>query len=215
MKKIGYIALAAIVIVATIIVATIGFNVDVSYSDHKEMRVSLGKEYNLSEVYNIAQEVMGKESVAIAGIEKFNDAFVIKAKNMSDEQVQSLTDKIAEKYEISEEKKSSLATVTYVPGYRIRDMVEPFILPAIISSIAILVYMAFKYKKLGMVKAVVGQFGIMVFAEILLVSVYAIARIPVNRLFVPAMLAVYVLSVIACNVQFAKQLEEKKEEVKN
>lgn len=214
MKKIGYIVLAVIVIVAAVIVATIGFNVDVSFSDHKEMRVNLGKEYNIAEVYSIVQSVMGKESVAVSGAEKFNDAFIIKAKNLSDEQVTSLKDKIAEKYEIAEENKENLATVNYVPGYRIRDMVEPFILPVILSSIAILIYIAIRYKKLGITRTVIVQFATMIFAEILLVSIYAIARIPVNRLFVPAMLSVYVLSIIACNIQLTKQLEEKKEQVK-
>ena len=50
MKKIVYIALAVIIIVGTIITATIGLNVDIIYKEHQELQVYVGKETDIKEI---------------------------------------------------------------------------------------------------------------------------------------------------------------------
>ena len=53
---------------------------------------------------------------------------------------------------------------------------------------------------------------VLIIAEALLLSVIAIARVPINRLFVPACLFVYILTIIASNIELTRQLESKKSE---
>lgn len=216
MKKIVYAVLAVIIIIGIIVIATVGFNVDVIYSNHREVKVYVGKDYDINEVNQIVNEVISNEKVVINSVEKFNDSFVIKAKGISDEQVENLKQKISEKYEISEENKDSMIKVSDVGSFRIRDLIKPYKLPVIIATVIILAYMAIRYKKLGIVKVILQEILVLAIAGSLLLSIIAITRCPVNRLFIPAGLTVYILTIITTNLQFTKQLEniKNKEEKK-
>lgn len=210
MKKIVYAVLAVIIVIGIIVIATVGFNVDVIYSNHREIKVYVGKDYNIDEVKQIVNEVIPEERVVINKVEKFNDSFIIKVNKISDEQLESLKQKISEKYEISEENRDNMITDSYIGSFRIRDLIRPYVVPIIISTVVILVYMGVRYKKLGIAKVIVQEIIVLVMAIALLLSVIAITRCPVNRAFIPAGLTVYVLTIITTNLQFAKQLENLK-----
>lgn len=211
MKKIVYAVLAVIIIIGIIVIATVGFNVDVIYSNHREVKVYVGKDYDINEVNQIVREVIPDEKVIINNVEKFNDSFVIKAKKINDEQVENLKQKISEKYEISEEDKNNMITVFDVGSLRIRDLIRPYVVPVIIATAIVLVYMAIRYKKLGIVKIVFQEIIVLAVAGSLLLSIIAITRCPVNRLFIPAGLTVYILTILATNLQFTNQLENIKD----
>lgn len=210
MKKIVYAVLAVIIVIGIIVIATVGFNVDVIYSNHREIKVYVGKDYNIDEVKQIVNEVIPEEKVVINKVEKFNDSFIVKVNKISDEQLESLKQKISEKYEISEENRDNMITDSYIGSFRIRDLIRPYVVPIIISTVVILVYMGVRYKKLGIAKVIVQEIIVLVMAIALLLSVIAITRCPVNRAFIPAGLTVYVLTIITTNLQFAKQLENLK-----
>lgn len=210
MKKIVYAVLAVIIVIGIIVIATVGFNVDVIYSNHREIKVYVGKDYNIDEVKQIVNEVMPEEKVVINKVEKFNDSFIVKVNKISDEQLESLKQKISEKYEISEENRDNMITDSYIGSFRIRDLIRPYAQPIIISTVIILVYMGVRYKKLGIAKVIMQEMIVLIMAIALLLSVIAITRCPVNRTFIPAMLTVYVLSLITTNLQFTKQLENLK-----
>lgn len=210
MKKIVYAVLAVIIVIGIIVIATVGFNVDVIYSNHREIKVYVGKDYNIDEVKQIVNEVMPEEKVVINKVEKFNDSFIVKVNKISDEQLESLKQKISEKYEISEENRDNMITDSYIGSFRIRDLIRPYAQPIIISTVVILVYMGVRYKKLGIAKVIMQEIIVLVMAMALLLSVIAITRCPVNRAFIPAGLTVYVLTIITTNLQFTKQLENLK-----
>lgn len=210
MKKIVYAVLAVIVIIGIIVIATVGFNVDVIYSNHQEIKVYVGKDYNIDEVKQIVNEVIPNERVVINKQEKFNDSFIVKVNKISDEQLENLKQKISEKYEISEENRDNMITNSDVGNLRIRDLIRPYVVPIIISTAVILVYMGIRYKKIGIVKVILQEIIVLVMAGALLLSVIAITRCPVNRTFIPAGLTVYVLTIITTNLQFTKQLENLK-----
>lgn len=207
MKKIVYAVLAVIIVIGIIVIATVGFNVDVIYSNHREIKVYVGKDYNIDEVKQIVNEVIPEEKVVINKVEKFNDSFIIKVNRISDEQLESLKQKISEKYEISEENRDNMITDSYIGSFRIRDLIRPYVQPIIISTVVILVYMGVRYKKLGIAKVIIQEIIVLVMAMALLLSVIAITRCPVNRAFIPAGLTVYILTIITTNLQFTKQLE--------
>lgn len=210
MKKIVYAVLAVIIVIGIIVIATVGFNVDVIYSNHREIKVYVGKDYNIDEVKQIVNEVIPEEKVVINKVEKFNDSFIVKVNKISDEQLESLKQKISEKYEISEENRDNMITDSYIGSFRIRDLIRPYVQPIIISTVVILVYMGVRYKKLGIAKVIMQEIIVLVMAMALLLSVIAITRCPVNRAFIPAGLTVYVLTIITTNLQFTKQLENLK-----
>lgn len=210
MKKIVYAVLAVIIVLGIIVIATVGFNVDIIYSNHREVKVYIGKDYNIDEVQKIVNDVLPNEKIIINKVEKFNDSFIIKTNNVSDEQLETLKQKISEKYEISEENKENIITTSDVGNLRIRDLVRPYIVPNIITTVIILVYMSILYKRLGIVKVIIQELIVLVLVGALLLSIIAITRCPVNRMFIPSVLTVYVITIIATNIQFTKQLENLK-----
>ena len=78
------------------------------------------------------------------------------------------------------------------------------------ATAIVLVYMAIMYKKLGITKVILQEVIVLIISGALLYSIIAITRFPVNRLFIPSGLAVYMLTIIITNLQFTKQLQNLK-----
>lgn len=211
MKKIIYIVLAVLVIIGIAITATIGLNVDIIYKAHEEVEVYIGKETDKKEIEAIAKETFENQKIVVNNIEVFNDAFLIKVENVSDEQIESLKQKVAEKYELQDT--DNIVKRNYVSNFRLRDIIKPYFspsnnMPIIVSTIIILVFMAIRFKKLGSIKVLLQTVVMIVMSEVLLLSIVAIIRYPVNRYIIPTGLIVYIGTIIITNMQFIKNLEE-------
>ena len=218
MKKKFYIVLAIFIIVGIAITSIIGLNVDVVYKAHKEVRVSIGKETNIKDVEAIAKEILGNKKIVISSIDDFNNLFLIKTESISDEEIENLKQKIKEKYEIEDDE--NIITEVQVPKLRLRDLTIPYIapgyyMPILVSTVIILAYMAVRFKKLGSIKVLVQTSIMMLLSELLLLSIIAITRYPVNHYIIPAGLIVYIGTIIMTNMQFLKSLEEQNNKIKN
>ena len=164
MKKIIYIVLAVLIIVGIAITATIGLNVDVVYKAHEEVKVYIGKETDKKEIEAMAKDVFGKQKIVVSNIEEFNNMFLIKTESVSDEQIETLKQKVIEKYEI--EDNDNIVTKNYVSNLRLRDLIKPYFepsysMPIILSTLIILVFMAIRYKKIGSIKVLLQTITIM------------------------------------------------------
>ena len=212
MKKIIFIALAIIIVAGIIITATIGLNVDIMYKAHEQINIYIGKETNINEIQEIAKEVFGNQKTKVIVVEAFNDAFAINTESVSDEQIESLKQKVGEKYSI--EDTSNTVTKSSIPKLRLRDIIKPYIMPVIIATAIIFAFMAVRYKNMGLTKVIIQllQSGIMlILAEALLLSIIAITRYPVNQYIILGALAIYFTTLMFLNAQNLKELEHLKE----
>ena len=212
MKKIIFIALAIIIVAGIIITATIGLNVDIMYKAHEQINIYIGKETNINEIQEIAKEVFGNQKTKVIVVEAFNDAFAINTESVSDEQIESLKQKVGEKYSI--EDTSNTVTKSSIPKLRLRDIIKPYIMPVIIATAIIFAFMAVRYKNMGITKVIIQllQSGIMlILAEALLLSIIAITRYPVNQYIILGALAIYFTTLMFLNAQNLKELEHLKE----
>lgn len=202
--------IAIIVVVGIIMTAVMGFNFDLKYQQAKKVELHINKEFAISDIKQITNEVLGNNGVIIQKVEMFEDTASIIAKEITDEQKSNLITKINEKYgtEISAEN----TEIITVPHTRGRDIVKPYIIPFLISTVIIIVYMAIRYYKLNFIKVVLETIGVLVVAQILLFSVMAITRIPIGRLTIPLMILVYVLSLLGITNKCEKDLATKKAE---
>lgn len=149
MKKIIYILCALILIVGCIIVKIKGVNYSIDYAQGKNIEIYFEKETSKSEIEEIAKEVFGK-NIKVYKIERFNDAFSIKVKDITDEQKNNLITKINEKYTLEQTTDDlKIIDLPKVSGF---DLIRPYIMPAIISLALIFVYLSIRYKKIGNVK---------------------------------------------------------------
>lgn len=209
-QKILSIIIAVIVIAGAIVTGVIGLNYDLRYQETKNIELYIAKDFEISDIKAITDEVMGKSPVIIQKVEVYEDSVSITAKEITDEQKQSIIDKINEKYQT--ELSADSTQIQTIPHTRGRDIVKPYITPFIISTVIILVYMAIRYRKLGVLKTLLKTIATSVIAQAVLLSIIAITRIPVGRLTIPMIVTVYMLTLVGLTTNFEKKLEIKKEE---
>lgn len=211
-KKTKIIALiiALVILVGMIVTFAVGLNFDLRYQEAKKIQLYLGKDFEIADIEAITKEVLPNQKVVIQKVEVFEDTVSILAKDITEEQKETLINKVNEKYEL--ELAADTTEITNVPHTRGRDIVRPYLMPFAIATVIILVYMAIRYYKLGMVAILGKTIAMLVIAQATLLSVMAIVRIPIGRLTIPLVLATYVLSLVAMTTYFEKKLSDKKKE---
>lgn len=201
-NKILYIV-AAIVLIGIIVVAIWGFNVDLCYKNHHLVNIEIGQEFSVKDIKTITNEVFPNEKLEIQKSGIYKDNLVIKVTEISEEQKVLLNTKINEKYGISNDAES--IEVHYVPSFRLLDIVKPYIVPMIIATALVLVYMCVMFRKVGIVKVLTQTIMLSVIAEALYVAIIAITRYPINRLVMPVAIVIYMAVITILNLNLGKQ----------
>lgn len=209
-QKILSIIIAVIIIAGAIVTGIMGLNYDLRYQETKKIELYISKDFEISDIKAITDEVMGKEPVIIQKVEVYEDSVSITAKDITDEQKQNIIEKINEKYET--ELSADSTQIETIPHTRGRDIVKPYIAPFVIATVIILLYMAVRYRKIGIGKTLLKTILISVVTQATLLSIIAIARIPVGRLTIPMIVTVYMLTLVGLTTNFENKLEIKKEE---
>lgn len=273
MKKKLFIVAIVVVIVAAFIVAAIGFNVDIKYREHTSIIVPIGDKFNMSDVKKITDEVFANKEVVLENSGLYDDELSIRVADASDEQIETLKNKINEKFNIAQkiyvpikdeynvedvqaavkealgkddvkvEKEeespkyasievnlltekdvekinekinekleisnqssainaSNVITSVRVPRVRLIDMAKQYILFTGIATLIVIVYFAIRFKKIGIKDVIQDSITVLVFAELLYMSVIAIVRFPVNKLVVMGAYAVYFAVLTYLNAKY-------------
>ncbi|MGN1326745.1 MAG: hypothetical protein ACI4VQ_01495 [Clostridia bacterium] len=193
MKKIIQILLICLIIAGTIVIATVGLNVGVKYSENTQISINIGKKFEINDIKQITNEVFKNQTVLVQVIELYEDMVQITVEEATSEQIEELNTKINEKYEI--ENTISDIEVMQNANIRLRDIVKPYILPISIASIIIIVYTMIVFRKLGIWKVLYTMAINIVAPQAILFSLYAVTRLPVNRLTAIISIIVYIISV--------------------
>lgn len=208
--KIIYLIAVLIIIVGIIVTCIWKTNFSLEYAEHTRIDVYIGKEFNKEDIKQIAKEVFKNKEVKYQNIEIFNDSIAINVKELNDEELTVLKEKVKEKYEI-EEIDSNVTTMT-IPHYRIRDIIKPYIVPIVITTIIILLYIGIRYLKLGVFKVIITLLLRLIVSEAVLASIIQILRIPVGEYMVPVAILIYALVTIATVVGYENEVIRKKEQ---
>ena len=212
MKKIVYAILICIIIAGIVIIATIGLNADIIYSKNVEIDVYLGKTFEKNDIKNIVNDVFPNERVIIQEIEMFGDMFSITlTDNRTEEElntkVDELTTKINEKYEV--ELSEDDIDVVHNAKIRLSSIILPYVYILAIAIVLVLVFVGFRYKKLGVIKTLATYLLSIAASELVLLSIIAITRFPINRMVIPAGLLVFVVVVTVLGCINEKKLAQK------
>lgn len=211
MKKIISILLMCLIIAGVIIVATIGFNVGTKYSETTQISVKIGKEFEIKDIQKIANEVFEKQDVLVQYVELYKDMVQITVKDASEEQIKNLNEKINEKYEINNEISDIL--VTKQSNVKLRDIAKPYIIPVVTVSIITVLYVMVTFRKLGIGQVLYNTLMNMVSTQAILAGIYAVIRIPINRLTMVIAIILYMAS-IGLNIVYLNKVRTNKEEEK-
>lgn len=197
MKKVVYIILACIIIIGTVITATMGLKADLIYSKNAEIDIYIGKQVNKEEINDIVKEVFSEKKVIVQQIELFEDMVSVTVPEKSDEelktQIEQLSTKINEKY--GTENKAEDIKVIHNSKIKLSSIVKPYIVPIAISALVILVYVIVRYRKLGILKIIVSYILTVGAVEAVFLSILVITRFPINRLVIPIGLLLYVTTI--------------------
>lgn len=193
MKKIIQILLICLIIAGTIVIATVGLNVGTKYSENTQISINIGKKFEVNDIKQITNEVFKNQTVLVQVIELYEDMVQVTVEEATSEQIEELNTKINEKYEI--ENAISDIGVMQNSNVRLRDIAKPYILPISIASIIIILYTMIVYRKLGVWKVLYTMAINIVAPQAILISLYAVTRLPINRLTVIISIIVYIISI--------------------
>lgn len=203
-NKIKILIILALVIIATgiIIVATKGFNFDLRYRQSKRIELDLGKEFEISDVKKIVDEIKPNEEILIQKVEVYEDSVSITANEITEEEKTNIINKINEKYEteLSEEN----IEIKSIPHTKLLDIIKPYIMPFIILTIIILVYMIIRYRSLKLANVILKTLLTIIVSQAILLSIIAITRVPVGKLTISMVIALYMIILVGITSKFEK-----------
>lgn len=204
--KLLAILIAIILIVGVTMIFTKGLTFELKYQDSKKVEINLGKTFEEKDIKEITNEVFGNQPVRIQAIEVYKDAVSITTTEITEEQKSNLVTKINEKYET--ELKDDDVTIEEVAHTRGRDIIRPYVIPFVISTAIILVCLAIRYYKLNTIKVLAQSTGIIILAQMVLLCIMAITKMPIGIFTIPAILLVYIISTYICTTKFDEDLEK-------
>ena len=209
MKKIIYAVLICVIIAGIVIIATLGLNADIIYSKNVQIDVYIGKIVDIKDIESIAREVFPGERIIVQEIELFQDMVSITiSDNRTEEElntkIEELKTKINEKYEL--ENSVDDISVTHNPKIKLSSLIMPYALTIGISMIIILVFVGIRYKKLGVLKTLVTYILSIGAVEMILLSIIAITRLPINRFVIPVGLLLLIVIITILGFKNEKKL---------
>ena len=187
MKKRDIIILAImmiIIVIGIILACTLGFNKQLRFSDSQKIDIYVGEEVDLNKIKEITNEVIGNNNM-VQIIEIYGDMVTIRAKSISEEQKNTIVNKIKESYEF--EQTAENTNIENVPATRIRDILKKYVLPLSVSGLIILIYMLIRYHKKGLLNVMLNTILIPIIIELVLLSVLVITRIPIG-IYTPSLI---------------------------
>lgn len=193
-KIISLLAIILIIIIAGIIMLCVkGMNYELLYGANTTIETYINSDVQLSDIKAIVDETFGTEN-NIRLLDELDNDILITVKTASDEQIDTLISKINEKYSL-ELSKSNLI-IENNARVKLLDLVKPYIFPVVLTTLVILAYFIIRYRNYGIIKVVVYTILTVVVLQVLVLSFYAITRIPVNHLTMPISMLVFILSIL-------------------
>ena len=198
-KKTLYIIIPLAIILLGILVLCIkGMNYGLMYGKNTQIKVYLDSE--IEDVSNLVTEVFGKNK--IQKLNGVNTDILITVRAASEEQLDTFIAKVNENYGMELTKDDlEVSNNAKIKGI---DLISPYILPSIITSVLVLIYFVIRYKKFGILKITIYTLTVLIGAQLIYLSIYAVTRIPVNYWSMPIPMIIYVLSILGLSEFFEK-----------
>lgn len=135
------IVIVVIIILGILFTSIFRLNSNLLYKAHKQIDISIGKEFENEDILNIIKEVTENRQVVVQKLEVYEDMVSISIEDISDEELESLNTKINEKYELENTLANSVK-VTKIPQVEFIDYIKEYIMPTIVACVIVLIYLA-------------------------------------------------------------------------
>lgn len=192
-----------IIMVGVIVLGVKGMNYSLLYGANTQIEMYLENDFELEDIKAIAKETFGKNNIRLLDESKHD--ILITVKSASDEQQNNLITKVNEKYGLDLSKGNLI--VVNNGEMKLTDLISRYVFPVIIASLVILAYFIIRYRKLKIEKVALYTLITIIFLQIILLSIYAITRIPVNSFTMPISMLIFILSVLGLTEYFDNQIK--------
>lgn len=183
------------------------------YNIKQNITISIGKEYNVEDIKSIAKEVFEKEDVKVEKSPEDENYVVIESELISEKTLETLNNKINEKYELQNTTSSigasQIITANEIGRVRLTDMAKQYIIYISIATILVLIYFAIKFRKLGVSKVLIKSVLMLAFSEIFYMAIIAVTRYPIDKPVVIAAIAIYLIVLTYLNKNFMAETVKK------
>ncbi len=192
-KRTIFFIISAVVIIAGIagFVVNGGFNTDIDFTGGTEIYVNLNAEFDEMAIRDSLKDV---EGVEISSVQKSDEnEAIIKTKELTQEQKIAAQDAIKAAFE-----GATILSVDNVSASIGADLWSNALTSIVIAVILMLIYITFRFELLTGISAVLALCHDM----LVMLSVYALFKIPVNTTFIAAILTILGYSINATIVVF-------------
>ena len=205
-KKIkSIVAVIVLLLIGIFIIVFNKFSFNVNYSKNVRLEFDLGKEYAISDILLITNEVYNDQIPIVRKAGIYQETVDIILEQISDEKNEELINKINEKFET--ELTIEDINIYYNSNLKGRDLIKPFIVPGIIAFVLILVFYGIRYNKLGLFKVLAGVTGIGVGTQILYLSLLSIFEMQINEATIAVGITIVLFCFMYLIATFEKQLK--------
>ena len=178
------------------------FNYDIQFTGGTSIEISLnGKEVNNDDINNMLKETINIDNAQIQLIGD-GQSVIIKTRLLTQDERIAFTDAISAKYGLTD----SDYSIRDISATISNEMKKTSFLAVLVSCIAMLIYVSFRFKNL---KTGASAIIALLHDALVLISFYAIFRIPLNDAFIAAILTVLGYSINATIVIFDRIRENK------
>lgn len=199
-----YFLISAVLILAGVVMYFVngGFMQDVDFVGGMTMYVEMGKEVDLDEVAQLVQDSTPEIATPIVQ-NSDGTQIVIKTTPIDTEVREAVQTAIIEKYELTDDAILSVDNVSATVGSELRTQA---LVAAVIAALLMLVYISIRFTLKTGVAAVVA----LIHDVLIMLSVYAVFKIPVNSSFIAAILTIIGYSINNTIVVFDRVRENVK-----
>lgn len=183
------------------------FNYDIQFTGGTSIEVNVGKQFENTEFNELYKTTINVENAQVQKIGN-GESVTIKTRSLSQEERVLITDAIKKKYNITDDNLS----VRDISATISNEMKQKSFLAVILSCLAMLLYVSFRFKD---IKIGASSILALIHDALIVLSFYAIFRIPLNEAFIAAILTVLGYSINATIIIFDRLRENRRRGAKS
>lgn len=212
-NKILYGLVALVILLGIIMYFVHGFNVGNIYGANTKLGLYIETGINLDEVKTIVDESFNGKKAIYQDVEYFGEMVLITLPPVTDEEVDNFLTKVNEKYDLEYDKED--LDIMTLPGMKFMEIIKPYLGPVLLTLLLSIAYLAIRYRKLGVKEMIIKPVVIIILTQLLILSVYLIANIPIDVSIVPILILGLGISLVVITTDNNRLLEKRIEELDN
>ncbi len=201
--KIWFSISIAVMIFGLVIAFTTGLNFGIDFTGGTLMQFEIGQEFTVEEISEITSQFELDADILHAGLDE-KEVIIKTKKDLSNEQRMEIFEVFKEKYNLEDTAFRKAEQFGPSMGAEIRNKA---LISILLASVGMLIYITFRFKSIKFGAAAIIA---LIHDTLIVLSIYAILRIPVNSPFIAAILTIVGYSINDTIVVFDRLRENLK-----